>query len=88
MGACPRRNSWAVAAGRTSVCRNPRRKLAASTFHAVLDRHGSVKWMTRPCTWDGIPRAEGSELNDPRCSDNKGEFQPGNKRRCLGAGPH
>ncbi len=57
---------------------------AASTIHAVLDRHGLVKPMTR-----SRPRAQGTALsdglhpNDLWSTDYKGEFQLGDKRYCY-----
>jgi transposase InsO family protein len=57
---------------------------AASTIHAVLDRHGLVKPMGRR-----RPRAEGTRLsaglhpNDLWSTDYKGEFQLGDQRYCY-----
>jgi transposase InsO family protein len=57
---------------------------AASTIHAVLDRHGLVKPMGRR-----RPRAEGTPLsaglhpNDLWSTDYKGEFQLGDQRYCY-----
>jgi len=57
---------------------------AASTIHAVPDRHGLVTRASRPRT-----RAEGTSLSDglgPNglwCTDYKGEFQLGDKFRTF-----
>jgi len=57
---------------------------AASTIHAVLDRHGLVKPMG-----PGQHRAQGTSLseglhpNDLWCTDYKGEFQLSDRRYCY-----
>ena len=57
---------------------------AASTVHAVLDRHGLVKRRKRRRY-----KAEGTELSDALspnelwCADYKGQFQLGNRRYCY-----
>ncbi len=57
---------------------------AASTIHAVLDRHGLVKRMTRPRTRaEGTPSSDGLHPNDLWSADYKGEFQLGDKRYCY-----
>lgn len=57
---------------------------ATSTIHAVLDRHGLVKRMTRPRTrTEGTPLSDGPRPNDLWSTDYKGEFQLGDKRYCY-----
>ena len=54
---------------------------AASTVHAVLDRHGLVTRAARPRTRaEGTPLSDGLGPNDLWCTDYKGEFQLGDKR--------
>jgi len=57
---------------------------AASTIHAVLDRHGLVKPMgrRRPRA-EGTPLSEGLYPNDLWSTDYKGEFQLGDQRYCY-----
>ena len=57
---------------------------AASTVHAVLDRHGLVTRAARPRTRaEGTPLSDGLDPNDLWCTDYKGEFQLGDKRYCY-----
>lgn len=57
---------------------------AASTVHAVLDRHGLVTRAARPRNRaEGTPLSDGLGPNDPWCTDYKGEFQLGDKRYCY-----
>ena len=57
---------------------------AASTVHAVLDRHGLVQRMARPRTRaEGTPLSDGLRPNDLWSTDYKGEFQLGDKRYCY-----
>ena len=57
---------------------------AASTVHAVLDRHGLVTRAARPRTRaEGTPLSDGLGPNDLWCTDYKGEFQLGDKRYCY-----
>jgi len=57
---------------------------AASTIHAVLDRHGLVKPMgRRRSRAEGTPLSEGRLPNDLWCTDYKGEFQLSDKRYCY-----
>jgi transposase InsO family protein len=57
---------------------------AASTVHAVLDRHGLVKRMSRArMRAEGTPLSDGLQPNDLWCTDYKGEFQLGDKRYCY-----
>jgi transposase InsO family protein len=57
---------------------------AASTVHAVLDRHGLVSRGPGPRTRaQGTPLSEGLNPNDLWCADYKGEFQLGDKRYCY-----
>ncbi len=57
---------------------------AASTVHAVLDRHGLVQSMgRRRGRAEGTPLSEGLHPNDLWCTDYKGEFQLSNKRYCY-----
>jgi transposase InsO family protein len=57
---------------------------AASTVHAVLDRHGLVKRAGRPRTpAQGTSLSDGLHPNDLWCVDYKGEFQLGDKRYCY-----
>jgi transposase InsO family protein len=57
---------------------------AASTVHAVLDRHGLVSRASRPRTpAQGTPLSDGLNPNDLWCADYKGEFQLGDKRYCY-----
>ena len=57
---------------------------AASTVHAVLDRHGLVSrasWARTPA--QGTPLSDGLNPNDLWCADYKGEFQLGDSRYCY-----
>src|ERR1700740_1683155 len=55
---------------------------AASTIHAVLDRHGLVTSMgRRRSRAEGTPLSQGA--NDLWCTDSKGEFQLSDKRYCY-----
>jgi transposase InsO family protein len=57
---------------------------AASTVHAVLDRHGLVRRAGRPRAHaQGTSLSEGLRPNDLWCVDYKGEFQLGDKRYCY-----
>ena len=57
---------------------------AASTVHAVLDRHGLVSRPRRSGTRaEGTPLSEGLNPNDLWCTDYKGEFQLADKRYCY-----
>jgi putative transposase len=57
---------------------------AASTVHAVLDRHGLVSRMRRSRTRaEGTPLSDGLSPNDLWCTDYKGEFQLGDQRYCY-----
>ena len=57
---------------------------AASTVHAVLDRHGLVSRASRRRTpAHGTPLSDGLHPNDLWCADYKGEFQLGDKRYCY-----
>ncbi len=57
---------------------------ASSTIHAVLDRHGLVRRMTRSRTRaEGTPLSDGLHPNDLWSTDYKGEFQLGDKRYCY-----
>jgi transposase InsO family protein len=57
---------------------------AASTIHAVLDRHGLVTPMgRRRSRAEGTPLSEGLLPNDLWCTDYKGEFQLSDKRYCY-----
>jgi transposase len=57
---------------------------AASTIHAVLDRHGLVTRASRPRTpTHGTPLSDGLHPNDLWCADYKGEFQLGDKRYAI-----
>ena len=57
---------------------------AASTVHAVLDRHGLVTRMRRSRTRaEGTPLSDGLHPNDLWCTDYKGEFQLGDRRYCY-----
>ena len=57
---------------------------AASTVHAVLDRHGLVQRIARPCTCaEGTPLSDGLQPNNLWCTDYKGEFQLADKRYCY-----
>lgn len=57
---------------------------AASTIHAVLDRHGLVRRAARSRTpAQGTSLSEGLHPNDLWCADFKGEFQLGDKRYCY-----
>jgi len=56
---------------------------ARSTIHAVLDRHGLVKRMTRRRHATGTPLSLGQAPNDLWCADYKGEFQLGNRSYCY-----
>ena len=55
---------------------------AASTVHAVLDRHGLVSRGPRTRA-QGTPLSEGLNPNDLWCVDYKGEFQLSDKRDCY-----
>ena len=57
---------------------------AASTVHAVLDRHGLVQPMrrSRPRA-QGTPLSQGLAPNDLWCADFKGEFMLADKRYCY-----
>ena len=57
---------------------------AASTIHAILDRHGWVVRMKRPRTRsEGTPLSEGLSPNALWATDYKGEFLLGDKRYCY-----
>lgn len=57
---------------------------AASTVHAILDRHGLVTRMRRSRTRaEGTPLSDGLHPNDLWATDYKGEFQLGDKRYCY-----
>ncbi len=57
---------------------------AASTIHAVLDRHGLVQPMgPRRHRAQGTPLSEGRLPNDLWCTDYKGEFQLSDRRYCY-----
>jgi transposase len=57
---------------------------AASTIHAVLDRHGLVTSMgRRRSRAEGTPLSQGLHANDLWCTDYKGEFQLSDKRYCY-----
>ena len=57
---------------------------AASTIHAVLDRHGLVQPMgRRRSRAEGTPLSAGLHPNDLWCTDYKGEFQLNDKRYCY-----
>lgn len=57
---------------------------AASTIHAVLDRHGLVKRRKRRRhKARGTPLSEGLEPNALWCADFKGEFRLGNRKYCY-----
>ena len=57
---------------------------AASTGHAVLDRHGPVTRAARlRIRAEGTPLSDGLGPNDLRSTDYKGEFQLGEKRDCY-----
>jgi transposase InsO family protein len=57
---------------------------AASTIHAVLDRHGLVTPMNRRRhRAEGTPLSDGLHPNDLWCTDYKGEFQLSDKRYCY-----
>jgi transposase InsO family protein len=57
---------------------------AASTIHAVLDRHGLVSLMRRSRTpAQGTPLSDGLHPNDLWCTDYKGELQLGDQRYCY-----
>ncbi len=57
---------------------------AASTMHAVLDRHGLVQPMgRRRSRAEGTALSEGLHPNDLWCTDYKGEFQLNDKRYCY-----
>ena len=57
---------------------------AASTIHAVLDRHGLVTRAARPRTRaEGTPLSDGLGPNDLWCTDYKGEFQLADKSYCY-----
>ena len=57
---------------------------ARSTIHAVLDRHGLVKRLSRPRQRaTGTPLSPGAHPNDLWCADFKGEFKLGNGRYCY-----
>jgi hypothetical protein len=57
---------------------------AKSTIHAILDRHGLVRRMSkRRNRATGAPLSQGVAPNDPWCADYKGEFRLGNRSRCY-----
>ena len=57
---------------------------AASTIHAVLDRHDLVSRPRRPRTRaEGTPLSEGLSPNDLWCTDFKGEFMLADRRYCY-----
>lgn len=57
---------------------------AASTIHAVLDRHGLVSRGPRPrMRAQGTALSDGLNPNDLWCADYKGEFQLADKRYCY-----
>lgn len=57
---------------------------AASTVHAVLDRHGLVSRPVRSRTRaEGTPLSDGLNPNDLWCTDYKGEFMLADKRYCY-----
>jgi transposase InsO family protein len=57
---------------------------AASTIHAVLDRHGLVSHPRRSRTRaEGTPLSEGLIPNDLWCTDYKGEFMLADRRYCY-----
>ena len=56
---------------------------AASTIHAVLDRHGLVRRPRLRQRAQGTSLSEGLQPNDLWCVDYKGEFQLGDKRYCY-----
>src|SRR5215471_6116306 len=57
---------------------------AASTIHAVLDRHGLVQPMgPRRNRAQGTPLSQGLLPNDLWCTDYKGEFQLSDRRYCY-----
>ena len=57
---------------------------AASTVHAVLDRHGLVKRAARSrMRAEGTPLSEGLHPNDLWSTDYKGEFQLADRRYCY-----
>jgi transposase InsO family protein len=57
---------------------------AASTIHAVLDRHGLVARARRSrAQAEGTPLSDGLGPNDLWSTDYKGEFQLGDKRYCY-----
>jgi putative transposase len=53
---------------------------ARSPIHAVLDRHGLVKRLSRRRRAKGTPLSPGAAPNDLWCADFKGEFKLGNGR--------
>ena len=57
---------------------------AASTIHAVLDRHGLVKRRKRRrYKAQGTPLSQGASPNALWCADYKGEFMLGNRKYCY-----
>src|SRR5215471_14626399 len=57
---------------------------AKSTIHAVLDRHGLVRRMSkRRNRATGTPLSRGVAPNDLWCADYKGEFRLGNRSWCY-----
>jgi transposase InsO family protein len=57
---------------------------AKSTIHAVLDRHGLVRRMSkRRNRATGTPLSQGVVPNDLWCADYKGEFRLGNRSWCY-----
>ena len=57
---------------------------AASTIHAVLDRHGLVKRrQRRRYKAQGTPLSDAQAPNALWCADYKGEFRLGNKQYCY-----
>ena len=68
------------------LCRLPHavKVPAASTIHAVLDRHGLVSRMRRSRSRaEGTALSDGLHPNDLWCTDYNGEFQLGDKRYCY-----
>ena len=57
---------------------------ATSTIHAAMDRHGPVRRRKRRRNEaKGTPLSAGLAANDLRCTDFKGEFKRGDRRRCC-----
>jgi transposase InsO family protein len=78
---------WGARKIRERLLRKPPHAIkvpAASTVHAVLDRHGLVSRAARSRTpAQGTLLSEGLNPNDLWCVDYKGEFQLGDKRYCY-----